>query len=353
MAGGPRAPGEVTVIVTVLNDPRVRRTIGSLRSQSRAIASIVVDDGGGPSGEIRRIAEEISRADPRVQWLDAPGSIAESRNIALARVGTEFVAFLDADEIAPAGWLTQLLGPFTDPAVGFTGGPTPALAGSARGPGVRYYDGYMRRFYDVVARRRPHALPMGNSAWRMALFDRTGPLDTTLPSGAGNEDHDLGVRALAAGWKGMYVPEAFVEHDFSDLTSVGVLRKQARYAFGGFAVWRRRASTYEASGVRLAPYILLPAIVVLGALLLLPGSTRSLGIVTVGVGALGLGVLAAALTVQGLAWDRTYPGMRFRAFEMLRRWATLWGAARGWIRFGWSGRSSGASSPAPPPSGKP
>ncbi|EQD34562.1 Glycosyl transferase, family 2 domain protein, partial [mine drainage metagenome] len=78
-------------------------------------------DGGGPSGEIRRITEEIARSDPRVQWLDAPGSVAQSRNTALARVDSEFVAFLDADEIAPADWLAHLLAPFSDPAVGFTG----------------------------------------------------------------------------------------------------------------------------------------------------------------------------------------------------------------------------------------
>ncbi len=354
MAGRPRSPGEVTVVVTVLNDPRVRRTIESLSMQGRTAASILVDDGGGAAGEIRRIADELARSDPHVHWLDAPGSIAESRNAALARVDTEFVAFLDADEIAPADWLDRLLAPFSDPAVGFTGGPTPALPGSARGLGVRYYDGYLRRFYDVVARQHPHALPMGNSAWRMSVFDRSGLLDTTLLVGAGNEDHDMAVRALEAGWKGVYVPDAGVGHDFSDLTSWGILRKQAHYAFGGFAVWRRRGSTYEASPARLAPYVIPPALLVLGAILLAPGPTRLLGAVLLALGAIGMAALALALTVQGVGWDRVYPGMRYRAFEILRRWATLWGAARGLLRFGWSGRrpAAGANPPGPSPSGK-
>ncbi|MGD0718004.1 MAG: glycosyltransferase [Thermoplasmata archaeon] len=354
MAGHPRSPGEVTVIVTVLNDPRVRRTIESLRTQHRGAASIVVDDGGGAAGEVRRIAEELARSDTHIHWLDAPGSIAASRNTALARVDSEFVAFLDADEIAPADWLARLLAPFSDPAVGFTGGPTPGLPGSARGRGVRYYDGYLRRFYDVVARNHPHALPMGNSAWRMAVFDRNGLLDTTLLVGAGNEDHDMAVRALEAGWKGVYVPEAAVDHDFSDLTSWSILRKQSHYAFGGFALWRRRRSTYEASGSKLAPYVVLPALLVLGAILLVPGPTRTLGAVLLAFGAVGMAVLALALTVQGVGWDRTYPGMRYRAFEILRRWATLWGATRGFLRFGWSGRRSATRATAvePPESGK-
>lgn len=353
MAGRPRAPGEVTVVVTVLNDPRVRRAIESLRAQRRPIATIVIDDGGGASGEVQRIVEEIARADPRIEWLDAPGSVAESRNAALARIDTEFVAFLDADELAPPDWMTALLAPFADPTIGFTGGPTPALPGTARGIGVRYYDGYLRRFYDVVARRHPHALPMGNSAWRMAVFDRCGWLDTSFSAGAGNEDHDMAVRVLAAGWNGAYVPEAPVDHDFSELTSAGVLRKQARYAFGGFALWRRTGSTYETSGARLAVYVMLPALAVLGAILLAPPPTRAFGLVLLGVGLVGLGILAVALTAQGIVWDRAYPGMRFRAFEILRRWATAWGAVRGWMRFGWSGRKAASLPTDPPPSGKP
>ncbi|MCI4354728.1 MAG: glycosyltransferase [Thermoplasmata archaeon] len=325
------------MIVTVLKDPRVARTIESLLAQRRLPDEVLIDDGGG-TDEVRRITEGFSRRDPRVRHLDAPGNIPESRNTALLAATGEFVAFLDADEIAPPGWLEALLGPFADPSVGFTGGPTPALAGTSRSVGARYYDGYLRRFYDQVARRNPHALPMGNSAWRSAVFRSVGLLDTTLYRRAASEDQEVAVRALQSGWKGVYVPEAYVDHDFSDITTWGLLRKQRIYAEGGFVVWRRRGTTYEASPARVAPYVVLPAAVLVGAVLAILPWTRWLGLWCAALGLAGLGILALVLTVQGVQEDRHYPGMRFKAFEIPRRWATLWGALSGLLSYGWGGR---------------
>jgi cellulose synthase/poly-beta-1,6-N-acetylglucosamine synthase-like glycosyltransferase len=338
----PIRPGLVSVVVTVLRDPRVARAIESLLAQERRPDEILIDDGGGP-GKVREIAEYYARQHPSVRYLDAPGNIPESRNAALRSATGEFIAFLDADEVAPPGWLRSLTAPFSDPRVGFTGGPTPGMPGTARTIGARYYDGYLRRFYDRVARSRPHALPMGNSAWRAAVFRSVGLLDTSLFRQAASEDQEIAARALAAGWQGAYVPDAWVAHDFSDLTLPRLLHKQRVYAEGGYVVWRRRGSTYEASAGRLAPYVGLPLIVVAGAILLAPGLTRVLGEILVGVGLIGLGLLAVGLTVSGLLEDKAYPGMRWKLLEIPRRWATLYGALRGLVHYGWSGRR------APPP----
>lgn len=344
MPGSPRRPGAVTVIVTVLRDPRVERTLGSLRRQTRPPDRILVDDGGGP-GPIREIARRLAAEDPRIVYLDAPGSIPESRNRALREVDTEFVAFLDADEVAPPEWLAKLLAPMTDPTVGFTGGPTPAMEGTARTIGARYYDAYLRRFYETVARHHPHALPMGNSAWRTEVFDRVGLLDTTLYESAASEDQEIALRALRAGYQGRYVAEAWVAHDFSDLSLYRWLSKQSRYALGGYVVWRRHGSTYEASPGGLLPYVAPPALIVLGGLLLPWPILRTPGEILLVVGALlGLGVLLG-LGLQGMAWERSYPGMRYRPVEFLRRWATLLGAARGFLRYGRGGYDRPASPP--------
>jgi glycosyltransferase involved in cell wall biosynthesis len=343
MAGSPGfaaiRPGTVTVVVTVLKDPRVARTLESLLAQTRLPDEILVDDGGG-TDEVARITSEFTRRDPRVVHLDAPGNIPESRNTALRAAHGEFIAFLDADEVAPPGWLAALLAPFADAGVGFTGGPTPATPESLHSLGARYYDGYLRRFYDEVASRQPHALPMGNSAWRAEVFRSVGLLDTTLFRRAASEDQEIAVRALARGFRGVYVPGAWVGHDFSDISTRGLLRKQRIYAEGGYVVWRRRGTTYEATPGRVAPYVLGPLLLVAGVLLLLPGATRAVGSWIALAGLVELGLLAIVLTVQGLAWDRRYPGLRFRAFEILRRWATLYGAFRGLLHFGVSGRRS-------------
>ncbi len=345
----PVVPGTVSVIVTVLKDPRVARTLESLLAQERRPDEVLVDDGGG-TDDVARITATFTDRDPRIRHLAAPGNIPESRNTALLTATGEFVAFLDADEVAPAGWLQAILQPFQDRSVGFVGGPTPALSGTTRSLGARYYDGYLRRFYDTVARRSPHALPMGNSAWRAAVFRQVGLLDATLYRRAASEDQEVAVRALTAGWKGVYAPEAHVDHDFSDITTWGLLRKQRIYAEGGYVVWRRRGTTYEASAVRLAPYVLLPAIGLLGLLLLLPPLTRVLGGWLLLASAIGLGLLAAVLTIQGVREDARYPGMRYKAFEIPRRWATLWGAFSGLLTYGWRGRRRPSTAEARGPS---
>lgn len=349
---GPIDAGHVSVVVTVLNDPRVARTLESLTRQTRPPDEVLVDDGGG-TGEVRRITAGFTERYPWIRHLDAPGNIPESRNTALRAARGEFIAFLDADEVAPAEWLRELLRPFDDPSVGFTGGPTPALPESRRAIGARYYDGYLRRFYDVVARRQPHALPMGNSAWRAAVFRQVGLLDTTLYRRAASEDQEVAVRALAAGWKGVYVPSAGVGHDFSDITTRTLLRKQRIYAEGGFVVWRRRGSTYEASTGRVAPYVVLPLVIVVGLVLALAAPTRLAGELVLSVGLVGLGLLAAGLTAWGWSQDRRYPGLRYAVLEIPRRWATLLGAFLGLVHYGWSGRRAPSSAVPAPASGKP
>jgi hypothetical protein len=86
------------------------------------------------------------------------------------------------------------------------------------------------------------------------------------------------------------------------------------------------------------PYVALPLAAVVGAVLLLPAATRLAGELLLLVGVGGLGVLALGLTISGLSEEARYPGLKFRALEIPRRWATLYGAFRGLLTYGWSGR---------------
>jgi len=339
----PLGPGTVTVLVTVRDDPRLERALESLSVQTRPPSEILIAD-GGDSPVVRAICEGSAARDARVRRVAAPGTIAESRNVAVRAARGEFIAFLDTDEVAPPEWLQQLLLPFADPGVGFVGGPTPAMTGTGQNVAARYYDAYLRRFYDRVASRRPQALPMGNSAWRGRIFRELGGLDLSV-SGYGNEDHEMALRALRAGWRGAYVPSAAVAHDFSDLGWWSLFRKQRRYARGGYLVWRRTGSTYEASAVRVLPYWLLPVLGVVGLLMLPFSGLRFAGEIVGLVGFGGLAVLALALTVDGLQEDARYPGYRFRVVEIWRRWATLLGAFEGALTPG--GVSPAPSEPGP------
>lgn len=350
MASAPSPPEpRITVIVTVLNDRRVERTLRSLQAQTLPPIEILIADGGSKDGTFELCAT-LAQTDPRIKPLRVLGTIPESRNQALDHVHGDLVAFLDADEVAPPGWLAALVAPFSDPTVGFTGGPTPAMKGTTPSLGAQYYDAYLRRFYETVARHHPHALPMGNSAWRLQVFQKVGRLDSTLFPKAASEDQDMALRTLKAGWKGVYVPEAWVDHDFSDLYLRALLRKQATYATGGYVVWRRSGSTYEASPSGLTPYLLPPALLLFGfVVFVLPWSWAGwVGLGLMGLGALLFFALVVALAVEGRLGDHQYPGWRLRPLEILRRYATLYGALRGLLRYGWSGRRNLPSAPATP-----
>ncbi|MGP8078807.1 MAG: glycosyltransferase [Thermoplasmata archaeon] len=339
----------VTVIVTVKDDPRLARSLDSLRSQSRPPDVVLIAD-GGDSPEIAAICERFRAADPRYVHLRAPGTITESRNQAIRTVTTDLVAFLDTDEVAPAGWLAALIAPLlADDRTGFTGGPTPALAGTARNRSARYYDAYLRRFYEEVVQRRQWAIPMGNSAWRKKLFDELGPLVAALPTN-GAEDQDFENRAIQRGWQAAYVREAFVHHDYSELDLGTLLKRQYRYASGAYVVWRTHGTTYEASRSDVV-YLALPFCLVLsGALLLLPwGIAVFAGELLLAATAVGFVALLVNLAVQGYRDGTKYPGYAYRPLiEPLRKWATMLGALSGMIakrRLSASGRGTAEASP--------
>ncbi len=320
----------VTVIVTVKDDPRLARSLASLESQTRRPDAVLIADGGA-SPEIARIAAEFAGRDPGVVHLRAPGTITESRNVAIRAVSTDLFAFLDTDEVAPPGWLAALVAPFdTGARIGFTGGPTPALDGTTHNRSARYYDAYLRRFYAESVAHRSWAIPMGNSAWRRRLFDELGPLEAALPTN-GAEDQDFENRAIGRGWTAEYVPAAFVYHDYSELDLGSLLRRQYRYASGAYVVWRKHGRTYEASGAD-SIYLVLPALLVVAgaiALVPLPGAHwAALGAAL--VAAAGFGVLEVRLALQGRRDEPRFPGYRYRPWvEPLRKWATLLGGLAG------------------------
>jgi cellulose synthase/poly-beta-1,6-N-acetylglucosamine synthase-like glycosyltransferase len=342
MSAAPAASSpSITVVVTVLDDPRLERALESLRNQRTPPREILVDDGGRGT-IVREITNRWSEKDPRVRYLLAPGNVAESRNQAWASAQGDLVAFLDADEVAPPEWLERLAAPFEDPSVGFAAGPTPAIASTLRNRTAQFYHGYLQRFYDRVASVRPASMPMGNSMWRRRLRDEVGPLETFGGQRVGNEDQEFALRVLSAGYRGVYQPDAAVGHDFSDITLRSLWNKQRRYAEGGYRVWRSTGVTYEVRAVTLVPYTLFPLLILVGALALLDPAIVLVASGLIAAGALGLVAVAVALTISGRRQEPRYPGLRFQALEIVRRWANLYGALRGALVRNRRGRSAAA-----------
>lgn len=251
MSGSREAPQvtgdrlDVTVLLTVYNDLRVRRTVGSLLDGDRVPDEILIADGGSDDGTWE-LAEDLEADHNPVRALRAPGSVAETRNDAIPEVAGDVVAFLDADELAPDQWLGELIAPIEAGDVDFAGGPTRPLEEPAS-RAERYVNEHEAWFYREVVSRDVTFLPMGNSAWSTRIFEAIGGFDPRLSWGG--EDYDVNLRAQRAGFEGVFVEEAWVHHDQSRLDSLAaVLRKRYRYMVGATVAYRKNEVLWGKAG---------------------------------------------------------------------------------------------------------
>lgn len=227
----------VTILVTLLEDSRVIAALQSLIPQEGAPFELVVADGGSSASLLRKL-ESVLNSSPAPTRLEVlPGSVARTRNLALPLLKGEVVVFLDADEIAPAGWLQKLTGPILSGEVDFTGGPTRPL-GEPSSVYERYLNAFDEWLYRENVARDITFLPMGNSAWRTEVLRSVGGFDERLSTGG--EDYDITLRAVAAGYRGAFVPEAWVFHDQSHLNSFRkYARRRYRYTVGAVMAYRK------------------------------------------------------------------------------------------------------------------
>jgi succinoglycan biosynthesis protein ExoM len=207
--------GSICVELAVLDDPRILQAIESLDRQTRRPDLVMI--AGSPRSP-ETLFTEAARRFPglciRVERI--PGRAVDAREGSLASIDTDVTAFLDTDEVAPPEWLARVVEPIESGRADFTGGPTRPL----RPPhgSIEEYVALLERsiYEDLVVGHSVTYLPLQNTAWRTSTL-RTLHFDTTIP---GAEDYDLEIRAVHAGFRGAYVPEAWVYHDKSDETEL-------------------------------------------------------------------------------------------------------------------------------------
>ncbi|HEC87736.1 MAG TPA: glycosyltransferase [Thermoplasmata archaeon] len=220
---------KTSVVITLLNDFRVKRTIESLLKQERIPDEIIIADGGSHD-ELMTMLLEYERKYNIVKVHVLPGSVAETRNKVLPLLNREIIVFLDADEIAPPHWLANIVAPIERGEVDFVGGPTKPFA-EAKNRCEKFINEYSKWFYENVVSNDISMLPMGNTAWHRKIFDKIGGFDERLKWGG--EDYDVNLRALASGFRGKLVKDAWVWHDQSHLNSLKkIFKKKYKYAIG-------------------------------------------------------------------------------------------------------------------------
>lgn len=210
---------QISVIVTSYNDLRIESTLSSITEQSLPPDEILVADGGSTQ-DIKSIC---ARYGARFEVI--PGNISQTRSAVIYRARGNILVFIDTDEVAPKEWLKSLVTPIMAEEADFTGGPTRHY--SAHSQAELYVNLLEDEMYKSLVSQDIRYLPMGNSAWKREIFERIGTFNTGL---LGAEDYDINMRSVKAGFRGKFIPEAWVYHDHSDITTIGKLvRKRYKY----------------------------------------------------------------------------------------------------------------------------
>jgi glycosyltransferase involved in cell wall biosynthesis len=184
----PVAP--VTVIIPTFNCRQwVREAIDSALNQTLAPAQVIVVDDGSTDGTTAHLADYRTR----IRTLSQPNQgVAAARNRGLASAGTEWIAFLDADDVwHPRKLELQMRIIAEHPEIGLLGtglfawpaATIPTLATSAV-PRARI----IRR--DQLAVK--NCLATSSILIRRDVAERIGDFDTAL---SGPEDHDYWLRS--------------------------------------------------------------------------------------------------------------------------------------------------------------
>jgi glycosyltransferase involved in cell wall biosynthesis len=171
-------------------------------------ADVVVVDSASRGPETRDVAE---RAGLRVVRCARPGA-SRARNAGLAAVAANVVVFTDDDCRPHAGWHRRLAGAFSDELIGFATGQVLPGAGEGRAMSPMIGTEPVRWSGDADVRAMGHG---ANMAFRRTALTAIGGFDEVLGAGAplrGSEDKDVFWRLLSAGWDGVFIPDAIVEH---------------------------------------------------------------------------------------------------------------------------------------------
>lgn len=202
----------------------LRACLVSLRAQTATRFEIVVVDNGSVDGSVDLVEGLRKEAGmPPVRLIrnreNRGFCAANNQGIALARA--PFIALINNDAEADAGWIASLRGAFDGrPEVGMAASKILVHEDPTRIDKVGhliYPDGQNRGRgsgeidhgqYDAVEET---LWPDGCAAmYRKAMLDRIGGFDEDFFAYA--DDAELGLRARIAGWKCLYVPAASVRH---------------------------------------------------------------------------------------------------------------------------------------------
>jgi mycofactocin system glycosyltransferase len=319
---------EVTVVIPVRD--RSDGLAETLAALGPVGAVIVVDDGS-------EIPVTVDGA--TVMRHDIPKGPAAARNAGWRAATTPLVAFVDADCVPTAGWLTRLLPHFADEAVGAVAPRIITRRVPETPPALAAYE-QRRSPLDLGTAEAPVRpgssvpyVPTAALVVRRRAMAEAGDFDETLRYG---EDVDLVWRLDQMGWRVRYQPSATVAHP--PRPDLGSWARQ-RYEYG------RSASRLAARhGRAVAPAAMNPWTAAAWGLATFGCPVAGAGVVAVSTAALARRAgrdRATARALAGLAFAGNIRAGAGLATAVRRAWLPP-AAAAAWV----SARHLGAPAPA-------
>ena len=216
------------ILATRDREALLAQTLEALAGQDwpRDRFEIVVADNGSVDGTRAVVEAAAGRLDaPPTRYLYvAESGKSHAINRALPHAGGDLLAFTDDDVVPHPTWLERLSAAFAETGADFVAGrilprweSTPPRWLSPRLYGVLAIPDNGEARVSITAADGPRILPIGaNMAVRAAVIRRVGGFRPDLGKLAGTlrtgEDHELCLRMLHAGCRGIYEPTAVVRH---------------------------------------------------------------------------------------------------------------------------------------------
>lgn len=243
---------DVSVIVPCLNEAaRIEGCLQSLIGQdySAGAYEMIVADGGSTDGSRERV-KVFEKLHPNVHLVTAEKpDTASVRNAGIQVSRYAHIALIDADCQAPREWLGTLVSHYQ--AAKARDGWIAGVGGSNIPPpeetnrfvlaiGVAL-DSYLGSFTSIQGRRYPRPMPVSSLSTVDVLYHKKALLEIACfdeSLGCEAEDADINFRLTRAGYKLLFIPQAYVWHHMRP-TPKTWLKNMFRYGKGRARLLKR------------------------------------------------------------------------------------------------------------------
>ena len=185
--------------------------------------SVIVVDNNSSDATPEVVAAFIKPFSGRLKSLhESRQGRSQALNAGIQASAADLIGCIDDDEEIDADWFKVVRQAFDDPQIQFVGGPYIPQWESPAPPWIPpEYSGVLGIIdggpHPFIFDQNYHGILMGgNAAYRRHVFEKVGLFDTALGHKGSRltaeEDNDMYERLLAAGVKGMYLPNLVIYH---------------------------------------------------------------------------------------------------------------------------------------------